>query len=525
MVGNPPYVRQEVFSGSKPYFRVAYQETFHGVADLYVYFYQLGLEKLSSGARLGFIVTNKWLKAGYGEPLRGYFAERGAVEEILDFGHAPIFADADVFPCIVTLRNHPDAEGSSATADEPEVLVTSFPRASLGVAELDDFIRDNGHRVPRRRFTNAAWSLETADVDDLMAKLRGRGIPLAEFAGVKPYRGVLTGLNEAFLIDTQTKERLVREDGRSEEVIKPYLRGQDIKRWSPDWRDLWMIVLKSSGDFAWSWSDSTGDEAESIFRETYPALHAHLKPLEARLRKRSDRGRNWWELRSCAYYDAFEQPKITYQEIQTYSTFGYDEISYFGNNKVFILPTADRWLLAVLNSPLMWWHNWRYLPHMINDTLTPLGVLMEKLPIAEPKSDAAREEAESAVGRLVGITTEEQRSVRDMLDWLRLEFGIQKPGQKLQDFAALDSDTFITEVRKRLPKEKGRGAARLSPATLRDLRDAYEESASPVKAARLEAAKLERRISALVNEAYDLSAEESELLKSTAPPRTPPFLP
>lgn len=109
----------------------------------------------------------------------------------------------------------------------------------------------------------------------------------------------MTGLNEAFLIDTATKDRLVREDPASAEVIKPYLRGQDIKRWSPDWQDLWMIVLKSSGDHTWTWSDA-GDDAEEVFRQIYPSLHAHMKPLEEKMRKRQDKGQHWWELRSCA---------------------------------------------------------------------------------------------------------------------------------------------------------------------------------------------------------------------------------
>lgn len=464
---------------------------------------------------MSYIVTNKWLRAGYGEPLRGYFAEEDALVEIVDFGHAPIFPDADVFPCIVVLQKR-----GSATKDDGangEVRVAAAPREELGGMDLDRIVEAHAHTVPRERFGREAWSLESSAVDDLMAKIRRNGVPLAEFAGVKPYRGVLTGLNEAFLIDTATKDRLVGEDPSSAEVIKPYLRGRDIKRWSPDWQHLWMIVLKSSGDHAWPWSDA-GDDAEEVFRQTYPSLHAYMKLLEEKLRKRQDQGRNWWELRSCAYYDAFEGPKITYQEIQTYSAFGHDNASYYGNNKVFILPTSDLYLLAVLNSPLIWWHNWRYLPRMINDTVTPVGALMEKLPIAPP-TDEARAEAEKAVGRLVEITRAEQESQRDALDWLRVEYGIEKPGQKLSDFAALTGDEFVEEVRKRRPK----GSGRLSPAGLKELRAGYTDLATPVREGRAEAAKLEHRLSDLVNQAYSLTPEEVDLLWSTAPPRMPRF--
>src|SRR5262249_30465823 len=147
------------------------------------------------------------------------------------------------------------------------------------------------------------------DAEALMEKIRRAGIPLSEFIGRTPYRGILTGLNEAFLIDTATKERLVKEDPKCAEIMKPYLRGQDIKRWSREWAGLWMILLKSSENQKWAWSQS-GENAEKVFAQSFPSLHGHLKPLEEQLRKREDQGRYWWELRSCVYYEAIERPKI-----------------------------------------------------------------------------------------------------------------------------------------------------------------------------------------------------------------------
>ncbi len=143
---------------------------------------------------------------------------------------------------------------------------------------------------------------------------------------------------------------------------------------------------------------------------------------------------------------------------------------------------------------------------------------MENLPIAPP-TDEMRSEAEAAVGRLVEITRSGQEARRDILDWLRVEFGVEKPGQKLEDFAALDADAFVEEVRKRRP----RGAGHLTPAALKELRAGYEEQANPVRADRAEAAALERRLSDLVNRAYGLTPEDVSLLWSTAPPRMPGY--
>src|SRR5215211_4715821 len=162
----------------------------------------------------------------------------------------------------------------------------------------------------------------------------------------------------------------------------------------------------------------------------------------------------------------------------------------------------------------MWWHNWRYMGHMKDEALNPAGWRMEALPIAPP-TDEIRAEAEPAVERLISIAKSGHEARRDVLDWLRTEFGVEKPGQNLEDFAALDADTFVEEVRKRRPRSEGR----LTPAALRDLRSGYTEMAVSVREDRAEAAKLERRLSDLVNRAYGLTPEEINLLWSTAPPR------
>ncbi len=272
VIGNPPYVRQEQMSALKPYLAENFSEVYHGVADIYVYFYQQAVNLLRAGGRMSYIVNNKWLRAGYGQPLRGYFARTIAVEQIVDFGHAPIFPEADTFPCIIVARKPAEKKPKEATTD-----VCLFPREALGRVELAEFVREHRYTVPMTRFSAAPWSLERADVDDLMEKIRHKGAPLKEFLGITPYRGILTGLNQAFLIDTSTKDKLVDADPPCAEVIKPYLRGQDIKRWSPDWSGLWIILLKSSENFNWPWSD-TETNAESKFSQTFPSIYAHFQP-------------------------------------------------------------------------------------------------------------------------------------------------------------------------------------------------------------------------------------------------------
>ncbi|WP_337177056.1 DNA methyltransferase [Paludisphaera sp.] len=508
VVGNPPYVRQEWIAPYKPYLQGAFK-TYHGVADLYVYFYELGMKLLRPGGRLSFVVTNKWLKAAYGEPLRRFFAEESWVESVIDFGHAKqIFEDADVFPSIIVARKPTEAPAPATTR------VCAIPREQLRIDDLTEQIQAEGFDVERSRLTGEAWSLEPKAVVELMAKLRLRGVPLAEFAGVKPYYGVKTGYNEAFLIDTPTRNALIASDPACEGVIRPYLRGQDIERWSPDWAGLWMIALKSSGDHPWPWADA-GERAEDVFRETYPSLHGRMKPLQAALTKRQDKGRNWWELRSCAYWRAFEGPKLFYQDITWKANFCLDGRGTLSNNTIYFLPCADPWILAVLNAPIGWWFAWRQAQHGKDEALRYFTSFLEGYPIPRP-SDEAREESEALVDRLIQSAQARRDTTRGLLDWLRTEHEIPVPSTKLRSPLDLDSDAFVAEVRKVRGKKKP-----LSLAGLKSLREEHERTIAPARTLARKALELEHRVSDLVNQAYGLTPEEVALMWETAPPRMP----
>lgn len=512
VIGNPPYVHSGQLSSIKPYLADAHASVYDGTADLYVYFYHQGIRLLRSGGRMSYIVTNKWLRAGYGEALRGFFEASVEVEEIVDFGHAPIFSDADVFPCIVVLKSNAD---SSTTEDDKLTAICQFPRSALGNVDLDAYIRQNRYFVRSRRFSASPWSLESSETDNLFERLNESGGPLAEFVGNKPYRGLLTGFNRSFLIDSETRNQLITDDPECEKIIRPYLRGQDINRWLPDWASLWIILLRSSDNKLWPWS-TVGESAEDVFSATYPSIYRFFSPFADQMEARWDKGRYWWELRSCAYYDLFEQPKIVYQEIQFHPSYCLDNGGYFTNNKAFVLPSSDLYLLAVLNSPLIWWYNWRYLPHMKDEALSPKGELMEQLPIAQP-SDEVRAKVEPAAQRLIELTSQRRESTQTMLDWLRLEFEIETPGQKLSEFWTIEKDAFLHEIKHRRP----RSSARLTPAALRELQKTYDEYAPRIRDLNAESERLERRLSDLVNEAYGLTPEDVTLMWETAPPRMP----
>ncbi|SEA17334.1 Eco57I restriction-modification methylase domain-containing protein [Rubrimonas cliftonensis] len=508
IIGNPPYVRQELLGDEvKRALRLDYA-AWDGMADLYVYFYEQALRLLKPGGRLSFVVTNKWLRAGYAEALRGVFAERGELEFIADFGHAKhFFPDADVFPCVVVVRRPVPAEEPRAETDVCVIPRDAVPRKGLGGA-----VAAATYPLPRAHFTRESWTLEPPDVVALLEKIRRNGVPLAEYAGVKPYRGVLTGLNEAFLIDGSTRDRLVREDPGCADIIKPYLRGQDIERWHAPWQGLWMIFTRRGIDI-----------------DAYPAVKRHLEGFRERLEPKPDgwsslepdakwAGRKagsyaWFEIQdSVDYWEALEAPKLCYGDISWGPSFHIDTNGYFLNNAGYFIPTGDHWIASIMNSAVGYWLAWRAAQHGKDEALRYFNPLVEAFPIPAMPNAC---EADAVVA--LGAGAERCASYdAAILDWLHHEFGLDKPGRALGAPHLLDADGFVAAVRAVLPKKR-----KLSAADIARLKEEYRDTVEPARAAAAEILTLERRLSDAVNAAYGLTPEEVALMWRTAPPRMP----
>ncbi|MFO1438777.1 MAG: N-6 DNA methylase [Verrucomicrobiaceae bacterium] len=507
VVGNPPYVRQELLTPFKAWLEQRYA-SYHGMADLYVYFYELGMKLLRPGGLMSYIVTNKWMKAGYGEPLRRFFRDQAWVRSVVDFGHAKqIFEEADVFPCIIVAEK-PTTEAKPTTA-----RLCTIPREQLRIDDLSVQIDKEGAELDLDQLTSEGWQLERSEVMTLMARIRATGVTLQKFVGCDPIYGLKTGCNDAFFVSDEQKRLMVKSDPGCEEIFIRYYRGQDVKRWSSEWNDEWLVAFRSSNEHKWPWSDQ--QDAEAIFAKSYPSVFAHMDSHREALKGRKNTVRYWWELSPFKSWDIFKRPKLVYQEIQFHPSYALEANGVFSNNKTFILPTDDLYLLAVLNSPLIWWFNWRELPHMKDEALSPVAFKMAELPIAEPTA-AVREAAETAVRRLIEITAAQQQTQRTVLDWLRVEYAIEKPSQKLAALTDLDSDAFVAEVKKLRGKKQP-----LTAATLAALRDEHTRSIAPARQQATEALHLERTLSDLINQAYDLTPEEVKLMWATAPPRMP----
>lgn len=342
VIGNPPYIRQEELGEMKPYLKTHYA-TAAGTADLYVYFVERGMSVLREGGQFCYILPNKWMRAGYGENLRR-FVKNTRIRGVVDFGDLPVFEEATTYPCIMSLEKTAPAESFPAV----EIKSLDMPEG------LSAHVAANAYEVLSSELRDEGWTLIDSRTQKLLAKIRSKGVPLSEYVNGKIYYGIKTGLNAAFVIDAETKDRLIAEDARSAEVIKPFLAGRDIKRYKQPVSSKFLILLKSGDTRAWFGPNITAEKAEVLMTEKYPAVMNWLMNFKEAAIKRYDKGHFWWELRACDYYGEFEQPKIMYQSFQVKPCFAFDVNGTFCNNSMWIFPVDDPFLVGYLNSKLGW---------------------------------------------------------------------------------------------------------------------------------------------------------------------------
>ena len=344
VIGNPPYVRQEKIKSLKPTLKNQY-DCYTGTADLYVYFYERGFQLLREDGILTYISSNKYFRSAYGKKLRDFLTRQSTVSQLIDFGDAPVFTSI-AYPSIITIFKT-RTEGNHFRALNWE--------QGASIDEFGQIFRTKGFSMPQDALTADGWRLTSPVVLNLLEKLRSTGKPLSEYVKERFYRGILTGLNEAFVVDRATQDKLVTEHPSSAEVLKPFLRGRDVKRWQVDFAEQYLIIIESSANRTHPWSGQSDNEAEETFADTYPAIHAHLQTFRDRLIERYDQGKYFWELRACAYWGEFEKPKIVYPDIAQSAEFAFDDGGYFLGNTLYLLPTKEMWILGLLNSKAVFW--------------------------------------------------------------------------------------------------------------------------------------------------------------------------
>lgn len=403
VVGNPPYIRQERLANKQVLQRFA---SYDGVADLYVYFLELAHELVRPDGRYCLIVPNKWLTTAYGRGLRTLLAERTSVDGIADLSRAPLFAGADAFPCIVW-----------GTATPGRATPVRAVRAD-GAVPVAEALR-GGDVVPRERWRAEPWHLDGGAEGALLERLARRFPRLDEIVTGKPSRGVVTGCNRAFVIDGATRARIVDEEPAAAALIRPFLKGRDVRAWQHAQADRFVLLIDRGTSLA-----------------TLPVLRAHLAQFQTALEPRPPGARGTWHGRKPGSYAWYElqdpvgplvkarAPRLLYQDIQTQPACALDAAGdVVPDTTVWMLPTDDRFVLAVLNSTLYGWYAQRRFPPALNGAVRPKLAYLSALPIPQLPT-AARREIAALVDRRIagaGVDREIAAAVADAYELTRAE--------------------------------------------------------------------------------------------------------
>ena len=418
VIMNPPYFQ---LTGKHKYLHY-FEKGKTKVADIYQLFMETALNKLlSENGIVSAVVSNKWMRAGYGERTRAFLYNNAYVFEVIDLG-ANWFDSATVDTNIITYTTCKEKQefieaykiSKCENIEEEKKSFSNWiasdfssprPRcAPYGDDELKNFI------FPSKDY--GAWIILNKHEKNILAKVQ-KFKPLKDW-DIQINYGIKTGFNEAFIIDEETKNKLIKEDKKSAEIIKPLLRGRDIKRYSYDNKGLYLINAHNG---------IKEKNISPIDINKYKAIKKHLDKYYSELEKRYDKGDTPYNLRNCAYLEDFEKPKIVWASV------GENEYSYIEKG-IYLLDT--NYFLVCDNENIL-----KYLIGIFNSKLflfalsykdTPLGdggawrhykYNLEEMTIPEVDKKRAKE-IEGLVEKIIenkkeGIDTEEEESEIDRI--------------------------------------------------------------------------------------------------------------
>ena len=334
IVGNPPYIQLQKMGEMTTVLEKMSFQTFARTGDIYCLFYEKAYQLLKQGGICNFITSNKWMRAGYGEATRKFFIEYTNPLILIDFAGIKVFDTATVDVNILLYAKEKSTFNTQACIVKDKEL-----------KELSLYVRQHAQTT---QFKNADSWVILSDIEQrIKAKIEAIGTPLKDW-DINIYRGILTGYNEAFIIDKTKKEEILanckteEERQRTGEIIRPILRGRDIKRYGYEFADLYLI------------NTHNGVKEKGIKRidiDDYPAIKAHLDSFYQQLEKRQDKGDTPYNLRNCAYIEDFSKQKIVYPNMTKFMPFLLDKKNFITNQKCFIM-TGEKlaYLTAFFNS-------------------------------------------------------------------------------------------------------------------------------------------------------------------------------
>ena len=376
VIGNPPYIQLQSMGTDADVLERMKYKTYVRTGDIYCLFYEQGMNLLKPNGCLCYITSNKWMRAGYGKELRQYFIAKTNPVLLIDFAGIKIFDAATVETNILI------AKKESYTQNTLACIISNTDDLN----KLSVLVQQQA--VECRFASSDSWVILSPIEQSIKQKIDTIGTPLKDW-NINIYRGVLTGYNDAFIISTEKRNEILAncqtedERTRTAELIRPILRGRDIKRYSYDWANLWLINTHNG----------IKGKIPRIQIENYPAIKAHLDQYWEKISTRADKGDTPYNLRNCAYMEDFSKPKIVWGEISDKSKFAFDFLGeYIPEATTFYLNGEYiEYLLTALNSSVSEW--------LFSKTGTTTGVgtirwkkyTIEQLIVAKPNYEQQKE--------------------------------------------------------------------------------------------------------------------------------------
>ena len=337
VIGNPPYIQLQKMGTDADTLQKMNYETYERTGDIYCLFYEMGMKLLKPGALLSFITSNKWMKSAYGKSLRTMLTSLYQPSLLIDFAGYRVFDSATVDANILSVIK---------SNTHYETIACSIKKDNFEVEKLSDYVQT--HAVSSSFSSSESWSILSEIERSIKEKIEAVGTPLKDW-DIQINYGIKTGFNDAFIIDSVKRNEILsacqteEERQRTAEIIRPILRGRDIRRYGYNWADLWLINTHNG----------IRGEMERIHIEDYPAIKQHLDNYWNKIEPRADQGETAYNLRNCAYLDEFSRPKIIWKRVGSIIRFSYDEKGLFGlDSTCFATGNHIQYLCCVLNSSM-----------------------------------------------------------------------------------------------------------------------------------------------------------------------------
>jgi len=333
VISNPPYVRMEEFKDIKAYLKSHY-ECHDERSDLYAYFVERANRVLKPRGRFGMIVSNKFFRANYGKPLRTLLSSATKLERVVDLAGLPVFEGATVRTAIIIASR--SSSKTHSVLYSPPSSPRVFSRIESGELDLEQATAAASYEISTEALGEDDWSFARREVSALLRRLRDANVSLQTYCDGKICRGVVSGLTDAFVIDAAQRRTILARNSRAKEIIKPFLNGRDIQRYSVEQSDQFLIYTY-----------------HGVRIDRYPAVLKHLTPFKSRLQERATE-QNWYELQQpqLNFAKYMDGPKIIFPDIAITPRFSLDELGRYGSNTTYFIPLRDLYLLGILNSRL-----------------------------------------------------------------------------------------------------------------------------------------------------------------------------